>query len=72
MLRRDQPAARELEAMISGLVDSGLSRAEIARRAGLTKGTISRYGTGEIRRPSADAYRAVQQVFHKAVNNPRK
>ncbi|MEQ1951819.1 helix-turn-helix transcriptional regulator [Mesorhizobium sp. CN2-181] len=63
MARRDPPASQELELMISGLVASGISRAEIARRAGLTRATVSRYKSGEIRRPSADSYKRVQGVY---------
>jgi transcriptional regulator with XRE-family HTH domain len=63
MSRRDPPAWKMLESMIIGLVGAGISRSEIARQSGLTKATILRYESGEIRRPSADSFRRVEHVY---------
>jgi len=57
--------------MINGLRAAGVSCAEIGRQAGMARETISRYGNGEIRRPSADNFRRVADVFQK-LNPPHR
>ncbi len=46
--------------MISGLVDSGVTRPEIVRQTGLSKNTIWRMANGTVREPK---YETVQKVL---------
>jgi transcriptional regulator with XRE-family HTH domain len=55
----------QFQAMIAGLESAGLSRAEIARRAGLSRMTVWRLAEGEGREPLYRTVRAIEAVQQK-------
>lgn len=56
----------ELASMISGLETvAGLSRAQIARAAGVSRMTVWRYAEGEARQPSHDSYERIDKLCRK-------
>ncbi len=56
--------ARQLSRfLVSKRVAAGLSAAEVARRAGVDKGTISRIENGLIANPTADSLRAIGEAL---------
>jgi len=51
--------------MISGLEAHGISRPEIVRRSGLSKNTIWRAASGELRNPTERTVERMQQLCKK-------
>jgi len=57
--------ASSFAAMISGLEAHGISRPEIVRRSGLSKNTIWRAASGELRNPTERTVERMQQLCKK-------
>lgn len=57
-------------AMIAGLESAGLSRTEIAIRAGISRNTVWRMATGEVREPAYSTVIRVERLAKSAAVRP--
>ena len=60
----------EFAAMIAGLESAGLSRTEIANRAGISRNTVWRMATGEVQEPAYSTVMRLERLAKTAAVRP--
>lgn len=63
-------AAAEMEVLLAGLIEAGLSDVEIAERSGLARTTIAKIDSRQAGEPLLDTYMKLARAYQATLGRP--